>query len=377
MIRKSDILWWVQEARKDPAGAPDLVEKLAERLVELDEQNEALRGRIIKLERGGEPASAAAPEIDALQSQVDNLQSILDGQSSAETTLVLLSDDARVLRLPLSQVRLRLRDQQAALSRSAMLSLRRMVLARPQDDILALTNQGRLIRIFLHKIPFLTTEKEWPKQPGFELAAGERLCAAAPLDHSPRFWTVVTRRGYARQFLHAQLERLIESGEPVLNSPHPRDEAVAIVDGDRGDLILLSRWGQFTRFPQFTVMGQGVQAMKLERDDEVAAALSLPQDGEILLLSAAGYAMRRDSSTLKRQSKPGGPGKAALQTFDACCLLPFVQRGKILFLTYAGKLAAVTPQRTPLQTRVGKGTQLLKLDQDPAVAVVLVPGSLL
>ena len=43
MIRKGDVQWWVLEARKYPEAAPIAIEFLAERLSELDKENEDLR----------------------------------------------------------------------------------------------------------------------------------------------------------------------------------------------------------------------------------------------------------------------------------------------------------------------------------------------
>ena len=377
MIRKSDVQWWVQEARKDLAAAPEIIEKLAERLAELDEENEQLRNQVLRLERGAAPAGAASPDLDTLQRKVDSLQSILQSQSSTETALVLLSDQLKTARLPLSRVRLRLRHDKPALDRTAVLELRRLSLARPQDDILLLTNIGRVLRLSLHDVPFMADETSWPDVGPLSLRAGERLTAATPIDAAPRFWTIVTRRGYVRQFLHAQLDRLIETGETLLPDSTQHDEPVSVVNGDRGDLLILTRWGQAVRFPQHTVMGSGIQGLQVERDDEVVAALPLAIDVEILALSAAGYVLRRDSAGIKRQSKPGGPGKPLLQAYDALALLPFAPRGKLLFLTFSGKLVMALPDRIPIQTRLGKGTQIETLDRDPAVGVVFVPGSLL
>lgn len=377
MIRKSDIQWWVHEARKDPSAAPEIIEKLAERLVELDEQNEQLRNQVLRLERGATPAGAASPELDVLQRKVDNLQNILQGQSSTETALVLLSDQLKAARFPLSQVRLRLRDNKPALTRVAVLELRRLALARPQEDLLLLTNSGRILRLYLHDIPFMVDESSWPEESPLPLRPGERVTAAAAIDAAPRFWTVVTRRGLVRQFLHAQLDRLVETGETILPGAKQNDEPICIVNGDRGDLLILTRWGQAVRFPQHTIIGSGVQGLQVERDDEVVAGLPLAGDAEILALSAAGYILRRDSAAFKRQSKPGGPGRPLVQANDALALLPFAPRGKLLFLTYSGKFIAASPDQIPAQTRLGRGTQVEILGRDPAVAVVFVPGSLL
>lgn len=376
MIRKSDVQWWLLEAKKDPESAPAIIEALASRLAELDAQNERLRDELIRLQQ-----STAAPvesaEVEALQRKLDTLQTILQSQASTETAVVLLADGYQAARMPLSQVRLRLRKHRPALSRSAAMGVCSLVLARPQDDLLLVTSQGRLLRRFLHQIPYLVNGDEWPAVAESPLQAGERVTGAVAVAKPPRFWSVVTRRGYVRQVLRLHLEMQLGPEQVFVDSPHRNDVPVAVVDGDRGDLLLVSRWGKATRFPQQTIRPQGCEAMEVEPDDEIVAALSLPADAETLVVTASGYALRRDSARFGALSKPGGSGRSLVQAYDVLRLFSYTERGKLLYLTYSGKFATVDMASIPLQERVSRGSQLVDLSRDPAVAVVAVPGSLL
>ncbi|MCK4315768.1 MAG: hypothetical protein KAX24_08355, partial [Anaerolineae bacterium] len=62
MIRKSDVQWWVLEAKKHPESAPAIIKELAKRLVELDTENEHLREKIIRLQRRA-PAAVPSDEV--------------------------------------------------------------------------------------------------------------------------------------------------------------------------------------------------------------------------------------------------------------------------------------------------------------------------
>ncbi len=376
MIRKSDVQWWLLEAKKDPEAAPEIIEALADRLAELDAENERLRDELVRLQRSA-PSPTDSAEVDSLQRKVDTLQTILQGQASMETAVVLLADGCEAARMPLSQVRMRLREQRPALSRSAAMAVRCLLLARPQDDLLVATNQGRLIKRYLHEIPYLVEEDEWPAVEASPLIPGERVTAATASAKPPRFWSVVTRRGYVRQVLRLHLDPKLGPEEVVVSSPLHHDEPVALVDGDRGDLLLVSRWGKATRFPQQVIPAQGCEAMELDPDDDVVSALSLPTDVETVVLTAGGFALRRDSERLGAQSKPGGSGKTFIQAYDVLGIFPYSERGKLLYVTYSGKFVTVEMAGIPLQERVSKGMQVHDLSRDPAVAVVPIPGSLL
>ncbi len=376
MMRKSDVQWWILEVKKDPESAPEIIEQLAGRLAELDAENERLRGELIRLERGIQVTSDSA-EVGELQRKVDMLQTILKGQASTETAVIVLSEQMEGGRMPLSQVRLRLREGRPALSRSAVLGVRCLLVARPQDDLLLLTNQGRFVKLFLHKVPFLVQEADLPLVEKPSLKTGERVTAAVAVGVAPRFWTVVTRRGFVRQLLHLQIDKQLGLDEVVVGSSLHNDEPVALVDGDRGDLFVITRWGKAVRFSQRIIGTRGCTALDVEPDDEVVAALPLPSDAEVLILTSAGNARRRETSRFRAQSKTGGSGKTFIQAYDVLGAIPFAPRGKLLYLTFSGKYVAAPISSIPLQGRAGKGTGLIDLSQDPAVAFAFVPGALL
>ena len=375
MIRKSDVQWWVLEAKKHPEAAPTVIEELARRLAELDAENERLRDEIIRLERRA-PATADSAEVSALRQQVATLQRLLDGEVSTEPSVVFLSHRLQSARLPLSQAQQMADEGRPALDSRAMLGLRSLVLARPHDELLLLTSFGHGLKVQPSDVPLLPEGGNWPGAEGQELAPDERLTAAVAVTELPRFWTVVTRRGYVRQFLRIDFDRRIARGDSLIESPLHNDEPVAIVNGDQGDLLVLTRWGKGVRFSQRSIAGPGSVALELEPDDQVVAALPLPSDVKILIVTASGDAARRDMAQFGARSQPGGTGKPLIQAYDALGAFPCEPPGRLLYLTYSGKLASVSTADIPLHQRSGKGTRVRDFGRDPAVAVTFIPGPL-
>jgi len=370
MIRKGDVKWWVLEVKKHPESAPTIIEALAKRLTELDVENERLRNEIIQLQHRT-PAATNNDEINTLRSKVATLQSILDGETSTEPAVMFLSGHLRSARMPLSQAQQLARKERPAMNRQAMLMLRHLLLARPQDELLLLTSQGRGFKLSPSDVPFLTEEGNWPASDR-ELAEGERLTAAVAIARPPRFWTIVTRRGHVRQILRIDLDQRIAKGEQLIESPFRNDRPVAVVDGDRGDLLVVSRWGKGVRFSQRAIESQGSTALELEPDDEIVAALSLPSDTRLLVVTASGFAARRDTGQIKARSKPGGAGKPLIQAFDVLGVFPDEPQAHLLYATYSGKLTLAPTADIPLHQRSDKGTRVRVFDRDPAVAVTLV-----
>lgn len=371
MIRKSDIQWWLLEAKKHPESAPAIIEKLAQRLIELDAENEHLRDEIIHLHQRA-PTSAPNAEVRALQSKVETLQNLLKGEKSAEAAVVLLSGQLQSARLPLSQARQMAHEGRSALGKRALLSLRCLLPARLGDELLLLTNQGHGLQVLVSDIPLLAEDGSWPPAQDRVLAAGERLTAAQAVTEPPRFWTIATRRGYVQRFVRAAFDRSLAQGAQLVKSTLRNDAPVAVVSGDRGDVLLITRWGKSVRFPQRAIEGPGSIALNLDPDDEVVAALALPSDAEILIVTANGYAARRDTARLAAKARPGGAGRALIQAHDVLAAFPYAPDARLLYLTYSGKLHFVSVADLPLQERAGKGTQLRDMSLDPAVAVTFV-----
>ena len=387
MIRKSDVQWWVLEAKKHTESAPAIIEELAKRLVELDAENERLRDEIIRLQRRA-PAATSDAEVKALQRKVETLQSLLDGEKPVEASVVFLSERLQSARVPLSQARQMARQGRPALGKRALLGLRCLLLARPHDELLLLTSQGRGLKAQLSGVPTLSEGGNWPFDPsaelraglaqdkptaeGQDLTAGERLTTAVAVGQPPRFWTVATRRGYVQRFVRVAFDRQLTQGHRPVRSPLRNDAPVAIVNGDRGDLLLVTRWGKGVRFAHRAIESQGSIALNLEPDDEVVAALALPADAETLIVAASGYAVRRDTARFAARARPGGAGRTLIQAHDVLAAFLYSPEAQLLYLTYSGKLVFVSTVDVPLQERAGKGTPLRDLSHDPAVAVEIV-----
>jgi DNA gyrase/topoisomerase IV subunit A len=371
MIRKDDVKWWVLEAKKHPESAPGIIAGLAQRLIELDGENERLRDELIRLQHAA-PVTANGDEASALRDKVAELQSLLSGEASTEPSLVFLSHDLCAARLLLSQAQRLAREDRPVLSRQVMLGLRAMLLSHPQEELLLLTSQGNGRKLALSDVLALAEPGDWPEASSAESASGEQLTAAVATAQPPRFWTIVTRRGFMRQLLRIDLDQRISKCEQVIESPIHNDVPVAVINGDRGDLLVITRWGKTVRFPQRSIESQGSIALELEPDDEIVAALPLVSDIRMLILTASGFAVRRDTAQIAARTKPGGTGKPLIQAFDVLDAFRCESEGQLLYLTYSGRLVPASTTNIPLYQRSDKGTRVRVFDRDPAVAVAFV-----
>lgn len=374
MIREGDVQWWVLEAQKHPEAAPAIIGELARRLFELDSENERLRDEAVRLQtRGSEQPDAA--EVADLRVKVAALQRFVD-ETHAEYSLILISDRSQTARLGAHQVRQLALEGGRVSSGSSLVSLRCLLAARTSDYLLLLSSLGRGSMLSSSDIPAADERSIWPVSGSGEEPAREWLAAATTSAEPPRFRTVVTRRGFVRQYIRVTFDRALDLGQQVLETPLKHDEARAIVDGDAEDLLVVSRWGRAERFPQRSIAAQGSMALELGEDDEVVAALPLDADLDILIVTAAGLVARRSSSAIATATHPGGSGKRLIQAFDVLAAFPYEASQRLLFITYSGSVIIEPLRDVPLAPRSAKGLVLHDLSRDPAVAVVLLPSML-
>jgi DNA gyrase/topoisomerase IV subunit A len=212
---------------------------------------------------------------------------------------------------------------------------------------------------------------------------GERPAVAIAVSTPPRFWTVVTHRGYVKRLVRVACDQRMDRQEPLLTSPLRNDEPAAMVSGDQSDLLVATRWGRAVRFAQRAVETQGSTVLDLEPDDQVVAALAMDSGNnadrtEIVLATASGYGMRRSSADVPMRTHLGSGGKTLIQAHDVLAVFDYplapraVHEPGLLFVTYGGSLVFVPTRELGLCERLSKGTLLHDMSHDPAIAVTMV-----
>lgn len=379
MIRKSDIKWWILEARKHPDSAPKIIGELARRLIELDKQNEDLRNEIIRIQQHQAPVETNSAQVQSLRRQVEVLKGIVDGQSDTENMIIFLSEQLAAARTSVARLKDVAKQGRSMLDKQTLLDLCAVLAARPHDELLMLTDTSHGIKRLATDIQPLVDEEHWPQTSSELLTPGggepgrQRLTVAVAVSEPPRLWTIATQRGYVQRFVRVAMDRQISDGTPLLVSPLHNDPPVAIVNGERGDIMLLTRWGEAVRFPQHTIDVQGSLATELDHDDRVVAAVALVQDIEVLILTNSGYAGRYNTEKTRALAKPGAKSRRIFLARDVMTMLPCPPRSQLLSLSYAGKLSLTPASDIPLLERAGQGNQLSGAGRDPILAATLLP----
>ncbi|MEN8098340.1 MAG: hypothetical protein ABFQ89_04630 [Chloroflexota bacterium] len=373
MIRKSDIRWWISEVEKHPEAASDIVDKLAQRLVELDQENERLRDRLVHLEKTRTAGSDAQSK--ALRHEIKELKATLGVKSSS--SLLVAWDSGRMLRVPISRLRLAVQQRKPLFSSGSALGISSMCMLRPGQEVLVITNEGRLTRVRPEKTPTLDPGNKVEPESLIELAEYEQIALLRAYTHAPRFWTIVTRRGNAGQLMHAQVNRLAMGSWMPLTWIEERDPPASICEGDQGDLMTLTTNGMVMRIPHRLIGKPGTSIIKLEDYDRVHASASVKIDQDVVLVTASGMVWRLDLEKVKRYSSPGKLGQRLIRTHDLLSAFAANDNRAVAIVRTSGKVSVIHPSSIKQTRKPLVDDALEELAHDPGLFAVDVPRALM
>jgi DNA gyrase subunit A len=371
MIHPDDVAAWIAQVRQHPEAAPGIIEALAERLVELDKQNEVLRDELVRLSRSQSVASEEG-RVAALSRRVQVLERQLGQPESAEQSMLVLTLDGRGARLALPSADVWEPRADPALAASH-LRPRHLLTAAENEDLLLLTDKGRATRISVVDIASVEAPIGYVSLlPGVNLDLDESVSVAVPLPSSFGQLTLVTRKGYARSFRRAEVDSLLERRLPLHSSPVAGDyPAFGLLSDGKGQLLVATQMGKGVRFPETAIGVQSEPAIKLDRGDVVAGVSVVDDATGVALVGADGVGVRREMGGFGAHSTAGNRGKILTRIGEIVAAAVVEPESVLWLLTGQGKLHVVRAANVPAGPGAGSGKALLKLGEDRIVAMAV------
>ena len=254
-----------------------------------------------------------------------------------EDAVITVSHEGFVKRIPMHLYRRRVSSGKplAGMERFENDYLERIFVARTQSWLLAFTENGHL-----HFLPVLDVPE------GGRASRGQSIYALTQADRSDaivtmlapddltveRFVVFLTKNGLMKRtklsdFANPRSGGVIAAGLKAGD----RIMDVRLSDGE-GEVMLITKAGRAIRFPEsdLSVLGrtaQGVKGIDLKGDDSVVGMLLIRRDAWVLSVTEDGTGKRTEVSDFPLQ-KRGGLGTMAVPTGDAT--VPGAARGPVL-----------------------------------------------
>ena len=372
---EQDLPWLVSEARGDPATAQQIIEALAGRVQQLQQQSDELRAENVLLKRSGSH-QVFQEQVQRLRTDLRDLRALAEKANLNPDVVTVMSFTGQALHLPAPLAM----DQTLTLEtrRNENESVRDlrplfMTSATRLDSLLCITSAFRL-QMVNGLSAALSDAMHWKDARQMAaLARGERIEATCTLNElqPPRMLIVVTRQGWVRAMSWSLVENLVISGQPI-TSPNANDAPVWIGVADEGDLLLLTRNGKWTRFPINAIDSSGSAGIALDQDDDVAWACVLrPDDAAVYFVGGDGAQIAISSGGLEAHKKPGGKPASLARKFVTLACFTAKKTGAVMMLSASGDLIIETLRVLPIAAKPSEAQSLNVVSQRLIAAVLL------
>ncbi|MGA8603534.1 MAG: DNA gyrase subunit A [Thermoplasmata archaeon] len=307
--------------------------------------------------------------------------------------VVLVTRDGYVKRLPLDQYRRQRRGGRGLIQMETKEEdfVIRTFVTRTHDDVLFLTNLGRVYRLKAYELPEGSRHSKGKAVINLlpKLKDGERVQTLLPLRDLATEGSLVfaTRRGLVKRTTLDQYQNIRTNGiQAVLLEEGDELVDVVLVTSEATEVVLATLAGQLVRFPLSEVrpMGRatygviGVRLSAAKEDRVVAMAIVSERFPMLLSLTTTGYGKRSPTADYRR-TRRGAKGVRTIKTGgrngSVVAVLPTTDASEVLVTTQHGITIRMAVKGIRSQARNTLGVRVIRLDEGDTVrdAVILEP----
>ncbi|NLV14530.1 DNA gyrase subunit A [Haloarcula argentinensis] len=256
--------------------------------------------------------------------------------------------------------------------------------ANSHDYLLCFTNQGQVYRLKTYEIPEMSRTARGKSAINLiDLDDGEELTAVVSTDEfgDDECITMVTRNGYVKRTCCSEFENILSTGI-IAAKLEDGDELIDVdVTDGTGDLVIATEAGMTIRFSESEVseMGRsarGVNGIKLQGDDKVAAMVATDDDPRSLLtVTEHGFGKRTKLDEYRTQSRYG-KGLIDIKTDDrngrVSTAKAVTDEDHLVIMSEQGQIMRIRAGDVSQVGRNTKGVTIMGLEEDDRVASVTV-----
>ena len=248
----------------------------------------------------------------------------------------------------------------------------KLLIARTHDTLLCFSNLGKVYWLKVHQIPVASRiSKGKPIVNLLNLSSNEQISAILPIKKfaEAKFIFMATAQGIVKKIALNLFERPRSSGLIAIDLAE-KDSLVGVeLIGDEGDVILSSDAGKAIRFKssEIRVMGRsakGVRGIRLKAYQKLISLIVLKDNGTILTATQNGYGKRTSILEFPVIAR-GGQGVKAIQANTrngkVVGALQVYDNDELMLITDQGTLSRIRVGEISVISRNTKGVKLINL----------------
>lgn len=241
--------------------------------------------------------------------------------------------------------------------------------ADESQTLLLITDRARVFRLPLKKLDASEVRSKGvrllDRQP---VESDERIVAALPVQ-ATGYVALASERGGIRVLRHHLFGEHLRQGTAMYNFNEFGPLAAACWTPGDADILMVSRNGMAIRFAEKVVPPQGGMGMRLLNGDEIAAVTPVYEDSGVFLAGADGKGTIRLMSGFAPNKSMGGSGKIAIRN-DRVVGAQTVESPDDLFLiSQLGKIIRFRANEVPTSEGAIQGVNCMGVRFDEVVSI--------
>lgn len=290
--------------------------------------------------------------------------------------IVTLSREGNIRRAPLSQYRRTRSDAVKGVQSREDDPVEHYFGANTRDNLALFTSRGRALPLRMSQVPDVARNPTGLSLKN-QLEVEERFVAALPLNGS-KFVTMATPGGKIKRIEISELASLPSGGSRAINLGEGDRLGWARATNGGGDLILVTAAGQALRIKEDDVPVQGksaagVWAIKLAESDRLVAVEPAHERGELAIASANGFAKHTPLKEFPTRGRhTGGVGAFPLDSRSGPVAAARVVdlQDDVILLTRNGVVLRIRVDKLHKGHRGTRGKRALELKGDDLVVAL-------
>ena len=255
--------------------------------------------------------------------------------------------------------------------------VKNLCITSTHDYLMFFTNTGKAHRIKAYEIPEAQrTAKGTPAINFLHLMQRERITAVIPIQDftAEKYLIAVTKNGIIKKTALSQFDTNRKTGL-IAVSLKDDDELICVKETTgKSDILIITKHGKCICFSEEDVrpmgrMAGGVRAITLDKGDEVVAMELADQEGELMVVTQAGYGKRTNLKEYKVQAR-GGKGLLTYdkgkfgKTGELIGALVVNEQDEILLINSDAIIIRIKTEEVSVLSRATQGVKIMRVAED-------------
>jgi DNA gyrase subunit A len=248
-----------------------------------------------------------------------------------------------------------------------------LTLADEKQNLLLITNQGRAFRVPVALIPETALHARGASiVTKLNLPSDEYIAVITP-EQAQGYLALLSQSGMVRLLRHHFFGEYMKPGAPLYEFRTFGALADACWTPGDGDLLLATRQGRAIRFSEKLVPPQGGPGIRLTSGDQAVAVTPVYPDSGVFLLSSNGKGAIRQMEGFAPNKAPGAQGKIAIDTDRLVAARTIDDIEDIFIISHLSKIIRFRAEEIPPKEGVVQGVICMNLRADEPVAIAINP----